>query len=175
MTTLTEEQVDHIQADIAARGIRLEGLRDNLLDHICILVEERLEPNADFETVYRSILPAFYRHELYELEEEAIFLASVKGPRLLLNRWLFFALVFGILFSPYCFYFFSWGLTFVPMAYMPETMLTVCWIMLCTFFPLVSLFVLCFTPDRFDPVIPWRSKVLLGVHPFIRILPTARG
>ena len=173
MTPLTEEQVDHILADIMAKGIRLEGLRDNLLDHICILVEERLEEDSDFETVYRSVLPAFYRHELYELEEEAIFLETVRGPHLVLNRWLFFALVFGVLFSPYGLYFFRWGLTIVPMAYMSDSMLTVCWMMLCAFFPLMTLVVLCFTPDRCDPLIPWRSKILLGTKPFIRILPAA--
>jgi hypothetical protein len=171
MATLTEEQVDHIQWDIMAKGIRLEGLRDNLLDHICILVEERLGDDDDFETVYRSVLPAFYREDLYELEAEAIFLTSLKGPYVVLSRWVFLGALFGILLSPYCFYVLRWGLTFVPMAYMPTDMATVCWIMLCTFFPLITLLVVCFTPDRFDPLIPWRSKVLLGTRPLIRVLP----
>ena len=29
-------------------------------------------------------------------------------------------------------------------------------------FPLLITLVLFFTPDRFDPLIPWRSKILLG-------------
>lgn len=30
--------------------------------------------------------------------------------------------------------------------------------------------VLYLTPDRLDPVIPRRSKVLIGIHPFIQIV-----
>src|SRR5579872_5563212 len=137
MTTLTERQVDHIQADIEARGIRMEDLRDNLLDHICILVEQRLAADDDFETVYRSVLPAFYRRELYELEAEALFLESLKKPYILLNRWVFLGVLFGLLLSPYCWFVLSWGFTFGPIAYMPNDMQTVCWIMIFTFFPLV--------------------------------------
>lgn len=175
MATLTEEQVDHILADIGARGIRLEGLRDNLLDHICILIEQRLEEGDDFETVYRSVLPDFYRRELYELEAEALFLASLKGPYIVLSRWVFFALLFVILCSPYCWYVLRWGFIYVPPEDMPPAMEAVYWPMLAAFFPLVTVLVLCFTPNRFDPLVPWRSSVLLGLRPFIRILPEPAG
>jgi hypothetical protein len=41
-------------------------------------------------------------------------------------------------------------------------------------FPLLVLLVLFATPERLDPVIPWRSKILLGIKPFFRIIPPAK-
>jgi hypothetical protein len=41
-------------------------------------------------------------------------------------------------------------------------------------FPVLTTAVLFLTPDRFDPLIPWRSKILIGFKPFIRILPDDR-
>src|SRR5579859_3042017 len=104
MATLTDEQVDFIAEDIRAHGILLEDLRDNLLDHICILVEQGLAEGGDFAGLYAMIIPTFYKKELYELEEEALFLASLKGPRLLLSRGRFFQLSFGLFLTPYLFY-----------------------------------------------------------------------
>jgi hypothetical protein len=173
MTALTDEQVDFILDDLRTRGIRLEGLQHNLLDHICILVEERLEPGGDFETLYASIIPAFYKQELYELEEEALFLASLKGPHIVLGRWRLFQLVFAVILSPYLIYVLLYGFTYVPPEGMSLNMEVVYGTMVFAFFPLLTIVVLFFTPDRFDPLIPWRSKVLLGIKPFIRILPAA--
>src|ERR1700753_1608560 len=104
MTPLSDEQIDYILADLHAHGITLEGLRDNLLDHICILTEERLDAGEDFRQAYAAVIPTFYRSSLYELEEEALFLASLRGPHIVLSRAWFFVLAFGVVLSPYVAY-----------------------------------------------------------------------
>src|SRR6202012_4421680 len=104
MATLSDEQIDFILADLHAHGIRLEGLRDNLLDHICILVEEKLDPGGAFEAGYAEVIPSFYRRSLYELEEEALFLASLRGPHVVLSRGWFFVLAFAVVLTPYLAY-----------------------------------------------------------------------
>jgi hypothetical protein len=38
-------------------------------------------------------------------------------------------------------------------------------------FPLLVLLVLFATPERLDPLIPRKSKILVGMNPFIRIIP----
>jgi hypothetical protein len=38
-------------------------------------------------------------------------------------------------------------------------------------FPMLLCVVLFVMPDRFDPVIPKRSRVRIGLHPFIKIIP----
>ena len=161
MATLTDEQIDQILADLYAHGIRLEGLRDNLLDHICILVEEKLDAGIDFESGYAEVIPSFYRSSLYELEEEALFLASLRGPYVVLSRAWFFVLAFSVVLSPYLAYIVFGADRFDVIA--GGAVLDV--------YPLLTVIVLFLTPNRFDPLIPWRSKILLGFKPLIRVLP----
>ena len=79
MYTINEQQMDFILNDIRRRGIKLESLQQNLLDHICILIEHNLEENGDFERYYSSVIKDFYKLELRELEEEALFLLTLKN------------------------------------------------------------------------------------------------
>ena len=39
-----------------------------------------------------------------------------------------------------------------------------------SFFPILVLLIVYFIPDRFDPIIPKKSKILLGKKPLIRII-----
>jgi hypothetical protein len=171
MPTLTDDQVDYILNDIRAHGIRLEDLQDNLLDHICILVEQRLEEGGDFGELYAAIIPSFYRNELYELEEEALFLTSLRGPHLVLSRSRFFQIVFTIVASPYVLYLLRWWLVLRPAGDLRQPMDVLSAAMVFALYPFLTTIVLFFTPDRFDPLIPKRSNVVLGIRPFIRVLP----
>jgi hypothetical protein len=170
MATLTDQQVEYISNDIRAHGIRLEDLRDNLLDHICILVERGLEDGGIFEELYAAIIPTFYKEQLHELEEEALFLASLQGPRLLLTRSRFFQLLFGLFGAPYLLFFLLCLFHLQP-AYDTPALSAFRWMLVFSVWPLVSLLVVYFTPDRLDPLVPRHAKVLLGLRPFIRVLP----
>jgi hypothetical protein len=44
-----------------------------------------------------------------------------------------------------------------------------------SFLPIGILLILFLTPERFDPLIPWRSKVRIGRRPFIQIIRTGAG
>ncbi len=74
MYQITEQQIDFMLDDLEKRGIRTESLRLNLLDHICILIEENLAPTGDFYAFYYSTIQAFYQTELSELETETNYL-----------------------------------------------------------------------------------------------------
>jgi hypothetical protein len=173
MTALSDEQVDYVLDDLRARGIRLEGLRDNLLDHICILLEERLEAGGSFEEEYDGVLATFYRKDLYELEEEALFLTSLRGPHVVLTRAWFFLLAFAVVLSPYLAYVAQWWFFTRPMGDIRNSLDVLGGAMVLDLYPLLTVFVLYLTPNRFDPLIPWRSRILIGFRPLIRILPAA--
>jgi hypothetical protein len=79
MYHLSEEQVNYIRADIKRRGIEIESLQEDLLDHICCIMEERMQENANFETVYSSVIKTFYKTELKEIETETIILLTNKN------------------------------------------------------------------------------------------------
>ena len=171
MTTLTDEQIDYVVADLYAHGIRLEGLRDNLLDHICILLEEKLDAGEDFEASYSAVIPTFYRHELYELEEEALFLASLRGPHVVLSRGWFFVLAFALVLGPWLAYVGQWWLFQRPIGDIRTSFDVIAGACVLDVYPVLTVLVLFLTPNRFDPLIPWGSKILLGLKPLIRVLP----
>ena len=171
MATLTDEQVDAVLADLHTQGIRLEGLRDNLLDHICILLEEKLDAGGSFEQEYAAVLASFYRKELYELEEEALFLTSLRGPHVVLSRGWFFLCAFAVVLSPYLVYIVQWWLSQRSIGIIGDIFDVIAGGMVMDLYPLLIVIVLFLTPNRFDPLIPWRSKILLGFRPFIRVLP----
>jgi hypothetical protein len=175
MAALSDEHVDYILDDLRAHGIRLEGLRDNLLDHICILLEERLEAGGSFEEEYDGVLGTFYHTALYELEEEALFLASLRGPYVVLTRSWFFLWAFAVVLGPYLVYVAKWWFFERPMGDIRNAVDVLGGAMILDLYPLLTVFVLYLTPNRFDPLIPWRSKILIGLKPLIRILPEDRS
>jgi hypothetical protein len=79
MYILSDDQIEYILSDITRRGIVLESLRNDLLDHVCCLIEEKMPPDADFETYYHQLIQTFYKKELRELEEETIALLKNKN------------------------------------------------------------------------------------------------
>ncbi len=79
MYRINDRQIDYILNDISARGVGMEGLQLNLLDHICCIIEQELEENGDFEQFYRAVIPRFYKDRLSEIEEETHLLLTNKN------------------------------------------------------------------------------------------------
>lgn len=79
MYQLSEQQIDYIFDDISARGVEMESLQQNLLDHVCCIIENNLEENGDFESFYQKTIKSFYKDELWEIEEETLLLLTYKN------------------------------------------------------------------------------------------------
>lgn len=79
MYTLKDEQVDFIIADIEARGIGLDDLQQNLLDHICCILEQDVTGDNDFTACYNRTIRQFYKHDLAEIERETYSLLKFKN------------------------------------------------------------------------------------------------
>lgn len=78
MYRISDEQIDFILDDIRRRGIEMEDLQLNLLDHICCIIEQNLSQDGDFEDFYKKTIPKFFKHGLWEIEEETINLLIFK-------------------------------------------------------------------------------------------------
>ncbi|MBL0013924.1 MAG: hypothetical protein IPP30_09390 [Flavobacterium sp.] len=78
MYLLSDDQIEFVRRDILAQGIQNEGLQQDLLDHICCVVENELADGEDFETFYHQRIKQFYKKELKEIEEETIALLNFK-------------------------------------------------------------------------------------------------
>lgn len=79
MYCLNDKQIDYILNDISARGVEMESLQQNLLDHICCIIEQDLEDEGDFESFYQKTIKTFYKDALWEIEEETLFLLTYKN------------------------------------------------------------------------------------------------
>jgi hypothetical protein len=79
MYQLSEQQIAFILDDISARGIETDSLQQDLLDHICCVIEHGLEENGDFGAFYQTILPTSYKKELCEIEQETALLLTFKN------------------------------------------------------------------------------------------------
>lgn len=79
MRSVTEEEVEFILADIEARGIVLEDLRDNLLDHMCCIIEAEMKETEDFKVFYETVLPRFFKENLSEIQVETDNLIKFKN------------------------------------------------------------------------------------------------
>lgn len=79
MYQIKEKQIDFILNDIRARGVEMESLQQNLLDHICCIIEQELEENGDFEQFYQQTILRFFKTELWEIEEETLRLLTFKN------------------------------------------------------------------------------------------------
>lgn len=79
MYIISDEQIDFILDDISARGIEMEDLQQNILDHVCCIIEQNLEVSGDFKGFYLHTIETFYKKELSELEEETNLLLTFKN------------------------------------------------------------------------------------------------
>lgn len=105
MYCLTEQQIDFILNDIKNRGVELPDLQQNLLDHICCVIENEYKEDLPFETFYKSVVQRFYVNSLQEIEEETKLLITFKHyyfmKKLMVLSGIFSAvsLIFGIAFK----------------------------------------------------------------------------
>ena len=169
MYCLSDQEVDFILKDIITRGIITEDIQYNLLDHICIIIEQNLEQNGDFKEFYLSIIKTFYRHDLSEIEEETRILSRYKH-HLVFNRKQFSLLLFSIFIGPFIVYNILWiDINWqstrwdIPIEIWGNSLAYGLW-------PSLIFLVIFLTPEKFEPLIPRKSTILLGMKPLIKII-----
>ena len=79
MHKFSEAELDFILDDIKANGIVLEDLQNNLLDHICCIIEEEKPDEVDFHVFYPTVISRFFQHELKEIQDETEKLLTFKN------------------------------------------------------------------------------------------------
>lgn len=105
MYTLSDEQVDYIANDIRRNGVNIEDLQLNLLDHVCCIIERNIKDGDNFEAFYQQTIKCFYKKELSEIEEETVYLLTIKNYYLMKKSMIVsgafavFILVMGAIFK----------------------------------------------------------------------------
>ena len=78
MYKVTDEQVDFIADEIRKRGITLDDLLWNLVDHVCCIIEQEMSETDDFHRFLQALWPRFFKDNLREIQEEAELLITFK-------------------------------------------------------------------------------------------------
>ncbi|HRD38307.1 MAG TPA: hypothetical protein PLC65_06720 [Bacteroidia bacterium] len=95
MYRVSDEQIEFILDDIKKRGIEMEDLQLNLLDHICCILERELKETDDFNAKYNKTIKQFFKSELWEIEEETVGLLYFKNYYKM-KRFLYILLVLSL-------------------------------------------------------------------------------
>lgn len=78
MGKVSDEQVDFILREVQARGVTIEDLQWNLVDHMCCIIENEMSEDEDFYLFFEQLLPRFFSDNLREIEEETELLLTFK-------------------------------------------------------------------------------------------------
>ncbi|HLF35140.1 MAG TPA: ABC transporter permease [Cyclobacteriaceae bacterium] len=66
---LKASQVEYIHEDLLKRGLVYEPFREEILDHVCAMLEEKLEGGEKFQDAYANVLKSFGPdHELNRIQ-----------------------------------------------------------------------------------------------------------
>jgi|CXWK01.1.fsa_nt_gi hypothetical protein len=99
MYCITEQQITFILNDIKEKGVEMEDLQLNLLDHVCCIIENELEANGDFEQFYFATIKTFYKKSLGEIEVETISLVNNKNYYVMKKVMMMSGIISAALFS----------------------------------------------------------------------------
>lgn len=78
MAIIKDEYIDFILNDISKKGVVINDLKENILDHVCCIIEKEMPADADFYTFYEEVIPRFFNNDLKEIQKETDYLLSSK-------------------------------------------------------------------------------------------------
>lgn len=76
MAVIKDEHIDFILNDISNRGVVISDLKENILDHVCCIIEKEMPDDADFHAFYEEVIPRFFNNDLKEIQKETDYLLS---------------------------------------------------------------------------------------------------
>jgi putative ABC transport system permease protein len=73
MSSLTKENIDFIIKDLHNRGLLLDGLKDEIIDHVCTSTEVAMQNGTRFMDAYTAVIKEFGSTEgLHETQDQTI-------------------------------------------------------------------------------------------------------
>jgi hypothetical protein len=86
---LSNDQIDAVKNTINENGIVNELLRDDVLDHLCCVIEIKIERGVKFELALQEALYELAPHGLNEIQRETTFLLN-PNKIILMKRFMYF-------------------------------------------------------------------------------------
>ena len=92
MPQLTNDQIGYIIKDLHHRGLVLESLHDELVDHVCSAVEEHMHDGKRFIDAYHEVLKSFGSTVGLQQTQKETLLQDNKKTKIMLRNYLTIAL-----------------------------------------------------------------------------------
>ena len=73
---LTPEQIAHIQAVISESNLRIQTLKDDLVDHLCCVVEYDLVQEKKFDEALHEAIDELASESFEKIEHQTLFLLN---------------------------------------------------------------------------------------------------
>lgn len=92
MAQLSNEHIDYIIKDLNYRGIVLEGFQDEVIDHMCSSVEEKMMRGKRFIDAYHEVLRKFGHTSGLQNTQKQVLLSENKTTKIMLRNYITIAL-----------------------------------------------------------------------------------
>ncbi len=89
---LSKDQIAHIRALIASHDVTLQTLGDDLLDHLCCVIDDRMANGEDFDTALKDALTELAPHGLDKIQRDTFLL--LHSPRIILMKKVVYSIGF---------------------------------------------------------------------------------
>jgi len=76
MVDLTEQNISEIKLLVEARGVEMEELSYDLVDHICCMIEEKMENGSTYSSALEECITSFGKKGIRKIQEETTFLLT---------------------------------------------------------------------------------------------------
>lgn len=76
MDDLTEQNIREIEVLIEARGVEMKELSYDLVDHICCMIEEKMESGKNYSSALEESIASFGKKGIRQIQEETTFLLT---------------------------------------------------------------------------------------------------
>ena len=89
IATIIDNNMDRIKADLVNRGLTYDRLIDDILDHVCCMIEEQMIAGKDFELSYNHVLDTIGDKRLPEIQHQTLLLLNKNFQRMKNLTYLF--------------------------------------------------------------------------------------
>ena len=76
MADLTEQNIREIEVLVEARGVEMKELSYDLVDHICCMIEEKMESGKNYASALEESIASFGKKGIRQIQEETTFLLT---------------------------------------------------------------------------------------------------
>jgi hypothetical protein len=77
-----DDNFERIKGDLVSRGLTYDRLIDDVLDHVCCMVEEYMSEGKDFESSYDQVLETIGKRALPEIQHQTLLNLDKKFQRM---------------------------------------------------------------------------------------------